>query len=189
MDARRPPRPNESSLSEPNPTEFFICSTYLSGTPRSSCLFSPALLSMMNLRWPQKLRNGTDIGVLSAGAEDKTSEGGERERERNNQDSADEQLEKCRGEWGGGQRRGTERCRGHDDCTFTLVCRSSPVIFPTNLPNKRFPLFLVNMSIRKTYRSSIIAIRKSDITLLVGGIMQIFCDHKKMTIPARDYYH
>lgn len=82
MDARRPPRPNESSLSEPNPTEFFICSTYLSGTPRSSCLFSPALLSMMNLRWPQKLRNGTDIGVLSAGAEDKTSEGGERERER-----------------------------------------------------------------------------------------------------------
>jgi len=35
---------------KPNPTEFFICSTYLSGTPRSSCLFSLALLSMMNLR-------------------------------------------------------------------------------------------------------------------------------------------
>lgn len=30
--------------SEPNPMEFFICSMYLSGTPRSSCLFSPCAI-------------------------------------------------------------------------------------------------------------------------------------------------
>lgn len=53
-------------------------------------------------------RYGVSVCVLSAGAEDKASEEGERERDK--RDSGDEQLEKCRGEWRGD--RGTKKGNG-----------------------------------------------------------------------------
>lgn len=101
--------------SEPNPTEFFICSTYLSGTPRSSCLFSPALLSMMNLRWPRKLRNSVGTGERRCAGGGQTSEG------EGQVNSANEQLEtKRQGDRVGNKERWGMGEGGQGDATIAL---------------------------------------------------------------------